>query len=428
MMKNLFKHSVFLQMICVILVIVSINSVISNKIHEDLLSEVLIENMDEIIITLEDINIDLIKIYVSGEIDETIQFDVDAFYKMDRISFEVEELLEINDHTMRWYKVGKIRSVINEMKKQESLSASDLQYILNSHNIYQQIINAYDEIIKSYGIEAYIKFDQERYVKAIYKQFSEASYDIISTELFENIYDYEIKSADDNIIKIKSKITQEEASKIANTFYRDITGQEANFEIEESNDQYQFEEDWNINSNRANYNITIGKELLEVDIHLSAWGGDGQFSEYLIDKKAKEYIEQFLPENYVLYEKNIRMGEKFIETINYKFIYFNGAFYDERKELILKVDNRGKLRHYHYSLIETHKKMPLLIEIEKIKEEVNLGNIESIVLVLNHSGDFEYQVNLELNNSFYTLFYDAITGQQKEVTNNSKLFNQRIEL
>lgn len=415
-------------MLSVVLIVFALNSWFANQLHKDLLSEVLYINLDATIDALEDINIELMDIYLKEKVDESVQINTHAFDEMDLISDEVDELLGIEHQAMRWYRLGSIEWTIKELKYKESLSPSDMEYILDYHRINQELLNAYNDILISYNVDKYRYSNKKKYVSDIYKDFSIKGSKIISSESFETLYDFEPILNEEELAEFESKITQGEAEKIANALYLELTGEIANFEIEERSEFYEFKEDWNINSKKDNYEITIYKDTLEVDVHLSAWGGEGQFSEAKIDESAKKYITQFVPEDHVVVHKDIRIDENRIDSITYTLIKFDGKYYNGQNEIRLKVDNQGKLRSYNYCLMGSNKKIGDIVDEEEITNQINLGTIESVILVLNDKDVFEYQVRLKLNNTTYILSFDALTGEQTAIFNSDRFYGNRASL
>jgi len=427
-MKKLFNHPVALQMLCVILMIVSVNLFLKTKAQDEFFMSVLEENMSSAVYALEEINETIMGIYVSGKVDESVQIDVRPIYDMSSMNYEASKVLNAEDNLFRWHDLAKVQHAIRDMKKLNQLSEEDLSYLLDVHNEQQQVIDAYYETLDAYGIDEYINHDEEKYVKDIYKDFISKVSAIGISKLSERNSAFDVVLVDNNETSFKPVMTKEDAEILAYALHEKITGKVGSYQCEESLMEYEFDSEWNVHSDDDAYDITIDKETGDVNVHLSAWSGEGQYSEERIEAVAKTYIEQLVPQTFVLYDRSIRMDDNKIDSIDYEFIYYNGVYYDERQEITLRIGSQGKLERYNYSMKQTPPNIPLIVDVDAIERTVKTENLEDVVLVFNRQNKFEYQVYVVQDDVMYTLYYDALTGEQEGVLRKSKVYSAVIEL
>ncbi len=427
-MKKLFNHPVALQMLCVILMIVSVNLFLKSKTQDEFFMSVLEDNMSSAVYALEEINETIMGIYVSGEVDASIQIDVRPIYTMSSMNYEASKVLNAGDDLFRWHDFSRVQHVIKDMKKLNQLSEEDLSYLLDVHNEQQQVIDAYYETLNAHGIDEYIDHDEKKYVKEIYKDFISKVSTIGISKLSERNSAFDVVLVDDNETSFEPVMTKEEAETLAYALHEKITGKVGSFQCEDSLMEYEFDNDWSVYSDDDAYDITIDKETGDVSVHLSAWSGEGQYSEDRIDAVAKSYMKKLVPQTFVLYDRSIRMDDNKIDSINYEFIYYNGAYYDERQEITLRIGGQGKLERYNYSMQQAPQHIPPIVDVEAIERTVKTETSEGAVLVFNRQNKFEYQVYVLQDNVMYTLYYDALTGEQLGVIRKSKPYSVVIEL
>lgn len=433
-MKNLFRHPVALQIICMMLGIFLVYTVEQNIFYKELMTDTLEGQLEDAIVELESMNRDLIAIYMTGSIDDELSIETDCIYRLDRIDKMLDGILNIHHYPFSWHDLIRVNWRIRDMKEKKILSEEDLAYISDVHQMNQQLLENYNELLDEYGIEDYFKYDEEKYVVPIYKAFIKKANELAETENYQALKDYEVQvegvdQADQN--KRPLIYTEGEAKELATSFLEKIIGEPVKLTLNETKGyigEYEFENYWGDGRETDKYHISVSKYEKELSTFLRIRLGEGTFNENIIDGYAKEFFDKMVPENYVLYERKVENKRSRTEEITYKLIAYNDVYYDEGQVMDISIDNYGALDNFSWKFEDEIQIIPPLVPESVIRNSITSGKVENVILVVDEHRTFNYEAVVVINEIPYTLSFDAMTGEQLDIMSTGGLYYNRVLL
>jgi hypothetical protein len=420
-------------MICVILAMFLIHHIGMNRANKDVISEIIGDYLPDTIRSIEKNNATLLGIYISGYVDEDTELLDEGISELSLLDWELEDAINIEHRPFKWWYFDRFKWKLNDLKKKTSLSEADLLYIENILAINQEFIDLYYEIIEEEKIDFHIGYDDETKAILVYKKFIEGAKIIASSERYEEVDDFEV-SFETNLnttetgtteVFIEPSLSKVEAQILAGDFFQRATGEIPALEFEEDELYYEFEKKRKEQFEKGIYNVSIAKDGKSLSAYLRVKGAGGQYSEDKIDEAAKVYIDQLIPEGYELFEKEIRLDESTLDSVEYRFIYYNGVYYDAMQMIDLEVDNFGYLDGFDQLLAEPMVNIPDIQTVDTIRGAIKGKGLQEVILVRNRDGELEYRAYMERNGAVYTLIYDAMTGKRKEILPKSDLYYNR---
>lgn len=433
-MKNLFRHPVALQIICGIIGVFLIYAVEQNIFYKELMTDTLEGQLEEAIIELENMNEDLIAIYMTGSIDDELSIETDCIYRLDRIDKLLDAILNMNHYPFSWNDISRVNWRIRDMKGKKILSDEDLAYISDVHKMNQQLLTNYNDLLDEYGIEDYFRYDEEKYVVPIYKEFISKANELAKTDAYQELKDYEVQVEDgDQAGQNKRPLlySQEKASRLAASFLEKIIGESVKLTMDEPDgysSEYEFENYWEDGRETDKYSISVDKYENELSAYLRIRLGEGTFNENIIDGYAKTFIDKMVPENYVLYEREVENKRRRTEDITYRLIAYNGVYYDEGQVMRVTIDNYGTLDHFSWKFEDEIENVPPIVTESFIRNNITSGRVEQVILVLTENREFQYEVIVVMNETPYTLSFDALTGEQLDLMSSGDQYYNRVIL
>jgi hypothetical protein len=387
-----------------------------------MLIEILRYNMTESIEEIQKINSELLGIYTKGQIPEDFGFENESINQLWDIDRELESVLGIQHRPFDWFCFERVEWNIEEMARNKALTEDDLNYIQDVRAVNQGIINAYYDIIDEENMEFHITYDEKPRVIGVYKELVNRAKVIASSQAYKRADAYEVSEARVEVELVQTRLGLNDARIMAGAFTKKVTDEIPIFEVEEDEESYEFQKKSKEPFEEGIYNIRVDKNGRKIWAYLTCKGGGGAYSEEKIDEKAKTYIEQLVPEQYFLYNKECHYDNQKLEEIAYDFIHYDGTYYDGSRTIGIVVDNLGYLDHFDQGLNDDIINMPTLVTEDAIKASIKGPGFLRMILVRNDQDQMEYWVYMKSNGATYTLVFDALTGEQKEVLSKSPIY------
>lgn len=420
-------------MICVILAMFLIHNIGMNRANKEVISEIIGDYLPDTIRSIEKNNATLLGIYITGHVDKDVELLDEGMSELSFIDWELEDAINIEHRPFRWWYFDRVQWQLDDLKKKVSLSESDLFYIESILAINQEFIDLYYGIIEKEQVAFRIGYDDEKKAIPIYKKFIEGAKVIASSKRYDQAHDFEVSFEGESSITgtgdvelfVEPVLTKEEAKLLAGDFLQRATGEIPALEFEEDDLYYEFEKEDKEEFEKGIYHVSVAKNGKSLSAHLRIKSAGGQYGEEKIDEAAKVYIDQLIPQGYELFEKEIHLDEGKLDSVEYRFIYYNGLYYDAMQIIDLEVDNFGYLDDFDQLLASPVVNIPEIQTEDAIRGSINGKSLQEVILVRNHDGELEYRVYMENNGAIYTLIYDAVTGKRKEILPKSDLYYNR---
>lgn len=402
-----------------------INSVTNSQSYKSLVIEILRDHLPESIEELQKANAELLGIYMSGQVEEDLEFNTDSMRQLWNLDRKLDAVLKIQHRPFDWFYFELVTWRIEDMADNKVLTEADLAYIQDVRQVNQAIIDAYYDIIKERHISFNINYDDKDKVIGIYKALISRAKEVASSDAYMRVDEYEVvelnkvQRQNESTTKI---ISIDEARQMANHFTQLVTDEISIFSEEEDEMAYEFEKANQTAFEEGVYNIRVDKDGREMRAYLTCKGGGGAYSEDKIDEKAEGYIQKLVPENYVMYDRIPSYEAKTLEEITYAFIHYDGTYYDASRKINLTIDNYGYLDNFQQTYNDEIKNMPMLISEESIQDSIKGKGFLRIILVRNKDDEMTYYVYMKSNGATYTIVFDALTGEQKDVLSKLPLY------
>lgn len=402
-----------------------ISSLANSRSYKSLVIEILRDHLPESIEELQEANAQLLGIYMRGAVGEDLKFDTNSMQELWNLDRKLDAALKIEHRPFDWFYMNVVSWRIEDMADNQVLTEADLAYIEDVRQVNQAIIDAYYDIINARDISFNIGYDDKDKAMSIYKALIGRAKDIASSDAYMRVDAYEVvglKKTQSQSDTSAETIPIDEARQMASHFTQLVTDEIPIFEEEEDEDSYVFEKQSTKAFEDGIYNIRVDKDGREMSAYLTCKGGGGAYSEEKIDEKAEGYIQKLVPEGYVMYDRTLRYEEQKLEEIDYELIHFDGTYYDASRKISISVDNYGYLDNFDQKYNEEITNMPMLISEESIKASIKGTGFLRMILVRNNKGDMEYYVYMKSNGATYTIVFDALTGEQKDVLSKSPVY------
>ncbi|MBN2898245.1 MAG: hypothetical protein JXO44_05680 [Clostridia bacterium] len=428
-MKKFYNHTVFLQILCIVLMIFLVNGLSKDRVYEEMVVELLRDNMTEGIESLQKNNAILLGAYMKGQIPEDFEMTFEGIQPILSIDDELEAVLGFEHRPFDWMTLEFAAWDLEELSDKAELNEMDLQYIEDVRYVNQALIDAYYDIIDKQGVSFRIGYEDKPKVIGIYKEFVKRARDIAMSDAYQRMKDFEVEEAPvEAQVKNEAVISAEEARVLAEAFVEKATGKSSDLKLEEERLAYEFElQDTTFGDDSA-YCVSVDKDGCWLQAYLSYKMGGGAYNDATIDREANKYIEALIPEQYVLYDREVAFEDGKLEEVSYKFVYYDGVYYDETRHIEMTVDNYGYLDSFDQTFNEELIHIPSVISEETLVSSVKGTGLQKSVLVRTEDDEMVYWVYMKSNGAIYTLVFDAMTGVQKEVLPKTAIYYNRIQL
>ncbi len=425
-MKKFYNHPVFLQILCVILIMFLGKSLYDTKNYKALVTEVLRNSLSAGVESLQKNNAALLGASMNGIMKEDLEL---AFEGLDTLIFNEDEIgavLGIQHRPFDWMDLKFIEWSIRDLSYKDSLSKKDIAFIKDVRVVNEALIDAYYEIIEAEGVSFRIGYSDKKRVIDIYKSWINRAQIIAETDAYQNMCDFETDEESGSIVD--DAYTMEQARVVALDFIKKVTGKV--FELEEDENPLSFVfEVLNTDVNNENcYVVTVNKNKGLLSAYLSYKLGNGAFDAKLIDASAVNYMDLLVPENYVLYDRSLNYSDNELESIKYALVYYNGQYYDNTQRIEMCIDTKGRLDDYSQTYNDVELNMPKLIAPTDLLSKIADEGIEKVLLVRKEDTSWVYWVYIQSNGALYTAEYDAVTGNQSVIYSESSLYYNRVDL
>lgn len=432
-MKKLYNHRVFLQFLCVILVLLLGKSIHDAKGYNALVAEVMRNSMSEGVESLQRNNAVLLSASMNGRFREEMTLDYTGLEIFMHCEDELGAVLGIEHAPFDWMALKFVEWGIHDLSRQDILSERDIQFVKDVRYVNEALIDSYYDIIEKEGVSFRIGYSDRNRVTDIYKAWVQQAKKIAVSDAYKRMYDFE---TDDEMLDTSHNAdvyTLDQAQEKALDFIEKIVGIRPALNVREHVEAFEFEVQATSEFDENSYVVLVQKNKSALSAYLSLKLNEGQLGEKLIDETALKYIKSLVPENYVIYDRTLNYFDDELESITYELIYYSGQYYDTAQKIQLCIDTKGRLDDYSQTYNNQELIMPSIISVEDLISNIDSTNtdkasIESVVLVRGEENELVYWVYMLSNNALYTIEYDAITGKQNKVYSNSEVFYNHVTL
>ncbi|MGK0465659.1 hypothetical protein [Clostridium sp.] len=311
--------------------------------------------------------------------------------------------------------------VIKNILSDELISPSEKKYLESLYSYNDELIKEYKNIVGN----AYKNYDFDKQTKLaknivkIYSNYSEKSENLLNTEKYSFMKEYEGDSSFKDINEVDYENAKKYCEEVFSKLFKSTPLQEDN-SLKINSDTYTFfktspsstfisvddESDYSVEFNKKTKEVTIGGGSFSVP--------DYGHTEQDLNNTAKKIISKF-SDNIIRYDKKINYEKDTkISSIEYSYIEEVDGIYDEMKKIEICLERKALISRFKIVYPYDEKIIAPTISKEEILKKIQPGSdITDVLTIRNIEGKTEYEVHLKYKDTIYAAIFDGQKGDLK---------------
>ncbi|WP_038263762.1 hypothetical protein [Peptoclostridium litorale] len=434
-MNSMFSNKVMLQVAVIALALLLAGSAMQNRSSKSYFYGRVDRDLEEAVEEMKEMNKALFGIYMEQDIEEKCRVYTDHIFSLARFDDEIETEFNMQKGAFDWDDIWDIRWTMDAIRQKGELSKEDEEYLESAHSYNRRLIESYGEILSENKTDEYDFKRDGATIKKVYREFISRANKMASEQEYRDMTRYRPYYEDGgmkgNGMDEEFNISEKQAEEMAADVLEKLFGEKPAIENVGSpgEPEYEFYNSWDDGRDEDMYSISIDKNSGSLSMYKRSQVFIEGLKDEDLDKKAREIMDIFVPEGYVLYGREKWESDDEIDRIEYSFISQRGDVYDESHAAGISINSSGALNELYISdpFGRIGMEMPEAgVSKEDIRSSLKGNDAERVLTVRDINGQLQYRVFVRFGEELYTLIFDADTGEKVDFKKSENLYFNRV--